>query len=235
MIAAAIYILLLAVQATTPSTASQTENKDLDLIPGVAQQQEPPDPKRPINNSASLRIYIENAVILSAQRKTLIVPAPLPVAPGWQERLFMDIRKDWSLSNRLTMTVSDRFNFRAEDNISFPSGHNVINDFREGFLSWEPVDRTYFDAGRINLKSGAALGLQPDRFFQNACCCRSAVGRSIRPARGPGGNLDAQNSTYLAKSRYNRGVRAQTLPVERHLHGCQFAQLQSFLRSNERG
>jgi hypothetical protein len=42
----------------------------------------------------------------------------------------------------------------------------VINEFREGYLSWQPADRWYFDFGRINIKSGAALGFNPTDFFK---------------------------------------------------------------------
>ena len=42
----------------------------------------------------------------------------------------------------------------------------MINDWREGFLSWEAVDNTYVDGGRINLKTGAALGYNPTDFFK---------------------------------------------------------------------
>jgi hypothetical protein len=102
----------------------------------------------------------------SASRGRLIVPPPPPAAPSWQERLLLDVRKQWALSERLNLTFSDRFNLREEDDIHFPCHENVINNWREGFFSWEPVDRTYLDAGRINLKSGAALGFNPTDFFK---------------------------------------------------------------------
>jgi len=35
-----------------------------------------------------------------------------------------------------------------------------------GYASWEPLDRTYLDLGRINLKSGVALGFNPTDFFK---------------------------------------------------------------------
>src|SRR5262249_20134803 len=34
------------------------------------------------------------------------------------------------------------------------------------FVSWEPLSRTFLDAGRINLKSGVALGFNPTDFFK---------------------------------------------------------------------
>jgi len=48
-----------------------------------------------------------------------------------------------------------------------PNHENVINDFREGFLSWQPHDGIYLDLGRINLRSGAALGFNPTDFFKS--------------------------------------------------------------------
>ncbi len=64
------------------------------------------------------------------------------------------------------MTFSDRANVRAENDLAFVTRENVINDWREGFFSWEAVDNTYVDGGRINLKSGAALGYNPTDFFK---------------------------------------------------------------------
>src|SRR5262249_30565295 len=55
---------------------------------------------------------------------------------------------------------------RAEHDLALPSRQNIINDWREGFLSWEVSDHMYADAGRINLKSGAALGFNPTDFFK---------------------------------------------------------------------
>lgn len=89
--------------------------------------------------------------------------APTP----WQERVFLDVRKVWRLDEGLNFSLSDRFNLRAQNNISVPNHENVINDFREGFLSWQPHDAIYLDLGRINLRSGAALGFNPTDFFKS--------------------------------------------------------------------
>jgi hypothetical protein len=147
-------------------TAAGVENNDLDRLPDTQQQPAAPDPDHPAASGANQRIYIENASTLSARRGGLIVPAPQPAASTWQERLFLDMRKRWNLGDHLSLTLSDRFNLRAENDIPFASHENVINDLREVFLSWEPRDRTYLDFGRINLKSGAALGFNPTDFFK---------------------------------------------------------------------
>jgi hypothetical protein len=48
-----------------------------------------------------------------------------------------------------------------------PNHENVLNDFREGFVSWQPHDGIYLDLGRINLRSGAALGFNPTDCFKS--------------------------------------------------------------------
>lgn len=146
---------------------AQNENNDLDRIPTNTQQAASSDSKKPAANSANGRIYLENAFTVSGQRGGLIVPLPQGAGSTlWQERLFLDVRKTWSLDERLNFTLSDRLNLRAQDDISFPNHENVINDFREGFLSWQPIERLYLDLGRINLRSGAALGFNPTDFFK---------------------------------------------------------------------
>jgi len=133
------------------------------------------DAKTPSTGAANERIYLENAFTQVGQRGGLIVPSPQLSAPSpWQERVFLDIRKVWQLDERLTLRLSDRFNFRAQNDISLPNHENVINDFREGFLSWQPHDGIYLDLGRINLRSGAALGFNPTDFFKS----RAVVERS---------------------------------------------------------
>jgi hypothetical protein len=42
----------------------------------------------------------------------------------------------------------------------------VTNDLREAYAGWEPFERTFVEAGRINLKSGVALGFNPTDFFK---------------------------------------------------------------------
>jgi len=121
----------------------------------------------PAAHGANQRIYLEDAVAYSPQHGGLIVPVPqIGAATSWQNVLFLDVRKQWKLGDRLHFTFSDRFNLRFESDISFPNHENVINNFREGFVSWQPLERTYIDLGRINVRSGAALGFNPTDFFK---------------------------------------------------------------------
>ena len=153
---------------------AEDENNDLDRIPNSARQ--PSSTKAdhsPAASGSNQRIYVENAFILSAQRDAPIVPSPGPGASSWQDRLFLDVRNEWPLGRTLNLTFSDRLNLRVEADISFPNHENVINEFREGFLSWEPADRLYLDVGRINVKSGAALGFNPTDFFKTRAVVES--------------------------------------------------------------
>jgi hypothetical protein len=142
------------------------ENSDLNLIPQGISQPRAPAAGTPPASETNQRIYLEDAFVASALRGGLLVPSPSPRPPNWQERLFLDARKQWTLNDKLTFTLSGRFNLRAEDDIRVPGHEDVVNEFREGYLSWTPLDRTYLDIGRVNLKSGIALGFNPTDFFK---------------------------------------------------------------------
>lgn len=154
----------------TPAAPASSEDKDLDLIPSSVQQapanSSQNTPEHPKTADIRRRIYVEQAFTQSAQREGLAVPFPPPAPTEWQERLFLDVRKEWDVGERLSFTYSGRLNFRAEDDFSFPSNENASHDFREGYVSWQPFGKTYFDFGRINLKSGVAAGLNPTDFFK---------------------------------------------------------------------
>jgi len=53
-----------------------------------------------------------------------------------------------------------------DDRAAFPSHRNLRDDFREGFVTWEPAPQRYLEAGRINLRNGVALGFNPTDFFK---------------------------------------------------------------------
>jgi hypothetical protein len=148
--------------------AEKTEDSDLARIPTQAKSSIANGAKEKLTGEANERIYLENAFTQAGQRGGLIVPSPQSNAlPPWQERVFLDLRKVWRLDDRLNLSLSDRFNLRDQNDISLPNHENVINDFREGFLSWQSSEGIYLDLGRINLRSGAALGFNPTDFFKS--------------------------------------------------------------------
>jgi hypothetical protein len=143
------------------------QDTDLDLIPQGAVAAQPAEAVAPkVINTTADRVYVEDAFTVTSLRGPLSVPAPGPGPFNWQERLFLDIRKEWRLAGLLTFTYSGRANFRAEDDLDFPTHENLVNDLREAYLSWQPSQRAYLDLGRINLKSGVALGYNPTDFFR---------------------------------------------------------------------
>lgn len=158
--------LALGIAAAPASPAWADENSDLDLIPPAATQPQSPAPETPAASAPNQRIYLEDALIGTARRGGQLVPSPAPKPSTWDERLFLDARKQWSLSDSTTFTFSDRFNLRDQANLDAPSHENTINDFREGYVSWRAGDQTYLDAGRINVKSGVAVGFNPTDFFR---------------------------------------------------------------------
>lgn len=142
------------------------QDPDLDLIPQAAQQTAAAHSPAVGAPTANKRLYVEDAFSASSQRGGLLVPAPGPPPYDWQERVFFDVSKEWRLSDRLGLTYSGRLNLRFENDLDFPTHENVINDLRELYLAWQPWERTYLDFGRINLKSGVALGYNPTDYFR---------------------------------------------------------------------
>jgi hypothetical protein len=148
------------------AAAQSNQDKDLDLIPKAVQQESASTRAAPEAVDTGGRLYLENAFSVDSLRGQPLVPAPGPRPFNWQERLFLDVRKEWRLADPLTFTYSGRVNFRAEDDLGFPTHGNLINDLREAYLGWQPWERTYLDLGRINLKSGVALGYNPTDYFR---------------------------------------------------------------------
>jgi hypothetical protein len=157
--------MLPLVLALTAAPAWADENKDLELIPeSVRAPTERPAAEEPTRDLRQ-RIYLENALTLDSFRTPVVAPPP-PAGPDWQERLFLDGRKEWLLGAGATLGLSDRFNLQAEDRENFPTRQTVRNEFREGFVSWQALPGDYLDAGRINLKNGVAAGFNPTDFFK---------------------------------------------------------------------
>ena len=148
--------------------AAADENSDLDLIPpaATAPDSAPAATPPPPATDARQRIFLEDALTGWTTRGDAAVPQPGPRPPDWQQRAFVDARTQWRLDDKLDATFSGRFNLMAESDVPFPSHGDVRNDFREGFLTWEPQTRDYLELGRINLKSGVASGYNPTDFFK---------------------------------------------------------------------
>ena len=156
---------LLSCLAVASAAFAADEDKDLDLIPGAGKPASaaPAAPGAAIGNQ---RIYVENALSFASTRDALPVPAPPPAPTSWQERLFVDARKEWRLGERTVLVYAGRLNLRDEEGQGFPRRSSVAHDLREAYASVEPATRSYVDAGRINLKSGVALGFNPTDFFK---------------------------------------------------------------------
>ena len=144
---------------------SDDENSDLNLIPGTLES--PAENKTPSDRNSTLsgKAYIEDVLTGWSNRRSLLVPVPIQ-PPNWQNRTSLDLDYKWQFDERIRFSLSDRVSGYEGDTIPFPSNGSARNDFREGSLSCEVFPRTYFEAGRINLKNGTALGYNPTDFFK---------------------------------------------------------------------
>lgn len=150
-------LLLLALAWSCAALAQ--EDGDLALIPPDSQS-----PPKIGESRSGQNIYLENAFTAVSLRDEL--PVTAPPSYDWQERLLLDQRETWELGRAASFVFSDRLNLRAESDLSFPERESVVNDFREAYVEWRPADQTYMDLGRINLKSGIALGYNPTDYFK---------------------------------------------------------------------
>jgi len=158
------WVIALGLLAFAGVASAADEDNDLGLIP----ESHPGRGNRSNDPGSSFpgRLFVEDAVTFSSTRGGLLVPSPPPFTPRWEERLLGDARIEWPVASNAHVTYSGRLNFVAQDGLGFPNRGNVANDLRELYASVEPRARTYFDAGRINLKSGVALGFNPTDFLK---------------------------------------------------------------------
>jgi hypothetical protein len=70
--------------------------------------------------------------------------------------------------------VSDRLNVFEQDGQDLVSANTVRNDLREASATWEYARGSFLEAGRINVRNGAALGFNPTDFFKT----RTLVGQA---------------------------------------------------------
>jgi len=160
----AVLALLLTARATVGVADPPTEDKDLNLIPSSTET--PPADATPVASGALQRIFLEDAVTGSWLENDLLPAPPPPPQPRWEERALLDVRSEWHAGNDLLLTYSGRLNLRAEEGLGFPNHENLTNDLREAYLGWKPLDQLFLDVGRINVKSGVALGFNPTDFFK---------------------------------------------------------------------
>lgn len=156
--------LIASLGVATPFLALADENKDLDLLPpGVGSDTPAPASAAPATHG---KYFLEDAFTLFSLRGGLAVPLPPSRAVEWRNRTSLDAVDQWHLFDDLGLSLSNRFSLLAENDYSFPSRQVVRNDFREGYLTWQPLAENYLEAGRINMRNGVALGFNPTDFFK---------------------------------------------------------------------
>src|ERR1043166_923921 len=145
-----------------------------DPIPaGVLDQSQKTSP--PTSSSTfHAKIFLEDALTTSSFEDEVAVPYPPALAVRWQGRTSVDAILQWKPIKSLSFTVSDRANLYVQDKQAFMSPDTIRNDFREGYVTWEPHTSVYVEAGRINVRNGAALVCNPTDFFKT----RALVGQA---------------------------------------------------------
>jgi hypothetical protein len=147
--------------ALAAGPALADEDTDLERIP----MESGPAPEVPTTSSKDVN-YLGDAFSLSGLRSNLAVPLPPPTPASWENWLFIDSRDEWNLGTAWRLDYSGRLNFRTSDALTFPNHDNVLNEMRELYVQWQPDPTTWIEVGRINIRSGIALGFNPTDFFR---------------------------------------------------------------------
>ncbi len=154
----------MAALALAGAASAADENKDLDLIPQATPPARQEEKAPPRIGSANDRVFIQNALGFSSVRGDLLVASPPP--PRWEERLFGDARLEWPAGPHAFVAYSGRLTARFQEGLGYSRTKNLTHDLREIYASVEPRPREYVDVGRINVKSGVALGFNPTDLFK---------------------------------------------------------------------
>ena len=80
-----------------------------------------------------------------------------------EERLSFDLRYDAALTTGLRAVMADRLDV---DWLGSWCNAQQINTLKEAYLSWQPQSNLLFDAGRINVRQGVAVGYNPTDFLR---------------------------------------------------------------------
>jgi hypothetical protein len=150
-------ILLAGALASTPALAD--DNTDLDRIPTETTPAPAPITSKNVN-------YLSDAFALTELRSNLVVPLPPPPPASWENWLLLDSRDEWILGDDWRLNYSGRLNFRTSNELLFPNHDNVLNELREVFVQYQPSETLWVEVGRINIRSGVALGFNPTDFFR---------------------------------------------------------------------
>jgi hypothetical protein len=162
--AAGALVAAFACMAAAPAQAD-----DVDLIPQIVREA----PAAPAPAPRAARIFLEDALTAWSLRDP-VVPVPGGTSLDARNRTSVDLRGRWRLNESLELHLSDRASAIEQNDFDFASSRAWRNDWREGYLTWEPRPRAYLEAGRINLRNGVALGFNPTDFFKT----RSLVDQS---------------------------------------------------------
>jgi len=222
--------------ASCLAAAQAEQDDDLDLIPKSVSEALQPREKTE-KGPWSLQFFVENEYQHNTNR-SVVVPLPASYLPNWKNRFTYYSKAGLQMSESLNFSVTDRLN-QLTDSYSpdFPSGI-VQNDINEAYFSWRAGGENYLDAGRINLKSGVAIGYNPvDYFKEDAVSLRTSedplvlrdnrlgtvmvLGQSIQSfgsftvAAAP--QISASTGTFLANgSSFGLGLQ-HTNPYPRYL------------------
>ena len=143
--------------------AGQVE--DLELIPASVRASRKPEAPAAKNGWLATKFHIEDEGQGYADRSHIPVPVPNQYLPGWMNRATFYGKVEMRPFRTLRLTLVDHLHY-LNDNRTYAKWGKPLNDLNEAYASWNAFGTNYLDAGRINLKSGVAIGFNPTDYFK---------------------------------------------------------------------
>lgn len=132
-----------------------------------------------VTRASDWSVFIEGAAGRSALRSD---------PSSWDQRLSMELQRDKRLAPGWRVVFADRLDMFWQD---APGRQHGINTLKEAYLGWQMREDLLFDAGRINVRNGVAIGYNPTDYF------RAGANRSVISADPGSMKKNRQGSVML--------------------------------------
>jgi hypothetical protein len=166
-------IALACVASPAFAASSGEDDAEIDLIPdSVLQEESTEKTEKP----SAATWMLDNVTTHNRWRssRSLIVPVPSTARPLWSNLLQLGLRGEARPSARSRFSYDTLLLTEKSEDVSFRFRDNTHFFVKEAYASLGVSEGWFFDAGRINFRSGVGVGFNPTDYFRtNALISRT--------------------------------------------------------------
>ncbi len=165
-----VVLMIVGMSSAHGAPAQSAASSALDRIPSAALDG---TTRPPAESDFSATTSVEEDPEFIERRSSFVVPLPGNPEPTVVNRLFLDSRGEWRISDAWRFLYSGRGEIYLQNEgptfVTHATGLTTLNyQFREGYFSWSAGGRRlwFLDIGRINVRNGVAYAFNPTDFFR---------------------------------------------------------------------